>query len=694
MQHKGSVSFREAWIFPIEESFLHHEVTHVPPPVVIDLNGDGRPEVIFVTREAQLQVIEPERAVSEGDGFRESRLLAEVALAPTRVRVSTGRYPVALAAGHLEAPGSGKRAKTRKAVIVVVTTGWSILCFDHNLKLLWENNVQEDFPHGARHKEVSVLISNQTMRHGDTGVVIVGGSMEIQPQVMDPLEEEEEMLQGIERHRHSAGKTDGSSIAFAHAASGSSLVVLAPAAAAAAAALGSFPAPPAAAAAELAPSPLAELEDVTGGAAGMKERHFSYYAYAGKSGVLRWKHDSKVECRDYRESVLKSMPHRWERRDDTRFELVHFRKHRRRPHKALPGPKGGAQPHHGPPARHLAGRDASNPVAHAVKKKGEHHPAHVNGTAHWWAPNAMVVHLKEGIEAIHLYSGRTICKLLLTAGGLHADINGDGVLDHVQVSGAHTGESTMAAGAESPMKPCWAVATSGVPVKEQLFNGSVCKHSPSERYSEMFGFGHRGFGESNEAIETIEVATPIIMPKPEKGRHRRRSHGDVIFLNSRGEVTAYTVEGGVHHHHGKMRWQVSSDAHWYNERGPAGFDNDPVVPTLMALPLRVGGPPEVILAGGESAAVVLSPHGVEETSFSVPMGSVSPFVVADFNNDNLNDLILVTALGLYGFQQVRQPGAVLFSSLLGVLILCMGVVFVTQHVGPARGKPRKGRSTD
>jgi hypothetical protein len=43
-----------------------------------------------------------------------------------------------------------------------------------------------------------------------------------------------------------------------------------------------------------------------------------------------------------------------------------------------------------------------------------------------------VAHLEEGLEAVHLYSGRTLCQLHLPAPGLHADLNGDGVLDHLQ----------------------------------------------------------------------------------------------------------------------------------------------------------------------------------------------------------------------------------------------------------------------
>ncbi len=47
--------------------------------------------------------------------------------------------------------------------------------------------------------------------------------------------------------------------------------------------------------------------------------------------------------------------------------------------------------------------------------------------------NALVADLGEGLEAVHLYSGRPLCALALAAPGLHADVNGDGVLDHVHV---------------------------------------------------------------------------------------------------------------------------------------------------------------------------------------------------------------------------------------------------------------------
>lgn len=39
-------------------------------------------------------------------------------------------------------------------------------------------------------------------------------------------------------------------------------------------------------------------------------------------------------------------------------------------------------------------------------------PTITNYTKLWWVPNVVVAHQKEGIEAVHLASGRTLCKVV------------------------------------------------------------------------------------------------------------------------------------------------------------------------------------------------------------------------------------------------------------------------------------------
>ena len=74
------------------------------------------------------------------EGFSEARVLAEVSLLPDKIRIASGRRAVAMATGVIDR--NYKRKEPQKQVLVVVTSGWSVMCFDHNLTKLWDVNLQ------------------------------------------------------------------------------------------------------------------------------------------------------------------------------------------------------------------------------------------------------------------------------------------------------------------------------------------------------------------------------------------------------------------------------------------------------------------------------------------------------------------------------------------------------------------------
>lgn len=671
LQHEGDLSFKEAWFHITDEYPIMYEAERLPPPIVADLNGDGKSEVLVATHDAKIQVLEPHGRQVDG-GFSEARVLAEVSLLPDKIRISSGRRPVAMAAGYVD---RSYTQEIRKQVLVVVTSGWSVMCFDHNLKKLWENNLQEDFPHGAYHREIAITISNFTVKHGDSGLVIIGGRMEMKHHTMDLFEENllSDKTDDL-GHRNSSekgGSENGASVDL---------------------------------------------------------RHFAFYAFGGRSGTIRWtrknenvreepsdasrlipqhnykldvhavnsRHPGEFECREFRESILGVMPHRWDRREDTSLELSHFRRHKRKLLKKISG-KPSTSALHKPVESNPPGKDSSNKIARAIgkaasyagsakqKKRHLYFPTITNHTQLWWVPNVVVAHHKEGIEAVHLASGRTICKLHLPDGGLHADINGDGVLDHVQAVGRNSGESTVVTGSMEVLRPCTAVATSGVPIREQLFNASICHHSHFNIFQHS-DFA-RSFGRTVDS-SSVEVATPILLHKDDGHKHKR-SHGDLIFLTSHGQVTSYTP--GLHGEGATWRWQLTTGATWSNLPSPSGMaaEEATVVPTLKAFSLRARSGEEVIIAAGDHEAVVISPGGSLLTSFELPGSPTHTLILEDFSGDGFTDIILVTSGGVYGFVLTRQPGALFFSTLVGCLIVIMGVVFVSLHLNSmGKVKPR------
>lgn len=104
----------------------------------------------------------------------------------------------------------------------------------------------------------------------------------------------------------------------------------------------------------------------------------------------------------------------------------------------------------------------------------------------------------------------------------------------LQAVGGNGVEQTVVSGSMEVLRPCWAVATSGVPVREVLFNATICHHSPFNLF--QYGDLVRNYGHVADPMP-LEVASPIIIGRKDGHRHRKGSHGDVIFLTSRGEVS-------------------------------------------------------------------------------------------------------------------------------------------------------------
>jgi hypothetical protein len=153
------------------------------------------------------------------------------------------------------------------------------------------------------------------------------------------------------------------------------------------------------------------------------------------------------------------------------------------------------------------------------------------------------------------------------------------------------------------------------------------------------------------------------------------------------QVTSYSP--GLHGHDAVWQWQISTGATWSNLPSPSGMmEGGMVVPTLKAFSLRARDNQQMILAAGDQEASVISPGGSIQTSVDLPAPPTHALICEDFSNDGLTDLIVVTSNGVYGFVQTRSPGALFFSTLVGCLLIVMGVIFVTQHLNSIKEKPR------
>jgi hypothetical protein len=334
LQRSEGDGFRvhRAWDVPLDATHYAdgtspqpHE--KLPPPLVTDIDGDGLNEVVLVTKSPSVRLLAGSallhRAGKHGD-FRSAAPKHEATLLSSIVRLAAGRQPVALAAGYID-PVPSDPITLRRQVIAVVTQDWTVLCFDESLKLMWETNLQDFVPDEFYHREVAITITPVGVFKGDRGMVIVGGSSTHQLTVGgDEFWEQHEAEANAEAAK-AAGKPEPKKTKPSGAAGGDDTADESP------------------------QDELLTEQDI---------HHFSYYAVEGGRGGMRWSHEAgdyetsvmddesnlspqhnykldvqsneqhqdEVDWRQYRDSVLRTLPHAWRRRDDTRLDLQHFAK--------------------------------------------------------------------------------------------------------------------------------------------------------------------------------------------------------------------------------------------------------------------------------------------------------------------------------------------------------------------------------
>ena len=153
------------------------------PPIVTDLDGDGQKEIIFITRDQHLKILDAERPSDFNEEVYVPEERISVRLSPL-LNVNTGHSPIALSSGYIE---HYDQSKSRKQVIVVVREDLTVSCYDASLELLWEKAVaHHSFNIPAmiskfQVDEISILVSPIRLDDSEEkraeGIILVGVSM-------------------------------------------------------------------------------------------------------------------------------------------------------------------------------------------------------------------------------------------------------------------------------------------------------------------------------------------------------------------------------------------------------------------------------------------------------------------------------------------------------------------------------------
>ncbi|KEG10592.1 putative intergrin alpha chain protein [Trypanosoma grayi] len=339
--------------------------------------------------------------------------------------------------------------------------------------------------------------------------------------------------------------------------------------------------------------------------------------------------------------------------------------------------------------------------------------------------NAVVFHGKNGIDVLHLYTGNVITRVapLKSSGVYYHDINDDFQIDAI---GTQIGPRTQMHSRHGVdlIDDCLGVIHAGAPVAEDhLFNATIC--DTEGLLGRLVLIHHFIDGDVREeeaphALNTLELigshnvvskntrsVTPLVVQlHTTKGRDLFQVERHAVFMIDTGLVTC------VDPSRRRVIWRAQTDSFFPGLReaqeaevGMAGLSRRErehrtvVFPHLAAYSFyqsnddtvdHVGGmgryhktDPFIVAVGEKYMSVLSAKNGRVLRTVELEFPPVAPIIVQDFNGDGINDIIVVTKQGIYGFVVGTQTSSDTITALMILMVGLLAVLFVVREVSAA-----------
>lgn len=308
-------------------------------------------------------------------------------------------------------------------------------------------------------------------------------------------------------------------------------------------------------------------------------------------------------------------------------------------------------------------------------------------------PNVVLFHGRDGLAVVSLKNGRPVCHISLTDHALYADLDQDGKLDTVQVVTSPE-EFSASTGVQSliqkitgekkghPLQPdapviCHALVTSGLPPQEELFTAPLCLGGPSMSHRPQSG---------------LSAAAPLLV-------EGSMGYGnDVVFGMNNGVIARYDSNGReIWRKKGGLKdgtpyWSRSDSAFLGRiQFGCVKESHSSVSASSHRNQHRPGSPLRPILLSGEEGAALISPaSGRVLSSVAFPQPVTSQPLLGDLNGDGTDDLLVVSADGLWGYRVVVETGRSGFFRIVVVtLLICIAIAALVHKTSQQPGRYKR-----
>ncbi|XP_065913962.1 uncharacterized protein [Dysidea avara] len=621
---------------------LDHE--KLPQPIVSDIDGDGKPEIILIASE------HPGELHLSMFNFKWNDALSLKAKVLLPLAVNSTIRPIAMAAGFTKVYTT--LVELRLKVVVVLLSDFTLLCYNHQMKRLqWSTKLAKDMDLSTTTiREPALLVTPTALQPEDKGSIIVGGRLSLRG---DPLFRKSEQI----REKLNYDSLGHYSVYAVHARDGAMRWKHEP---------GDFE--------STLPYSLEEVSS------------FQHYKLTTHRRVA---HVGEVSWQQYSQSLSKALPHSWQHDADTEMRLAHFTKDKKNTDPNL--------------SDHV-----SKVGDLAKEHMGSKMPSPPTQEDYLNASNVVVIHSQKGVEVLHLFQGRPLCSLpLAPMHTSHADIDADGTIEHMSAILTHpeAGEDQPPTQTAGEAIKCYGKATKMAPAEKVIFKHRICSHIGwLETLMESLPIKTTPF----PILDYLPDVLPLDNPKPAhltgaealspviiKSAHHsglqlhfskaaasmnKGIYYDTIFVLNTGRITSIGP-------HGEINWQEDSDVEWLE--GPRDssaneelfnrveslyfFVTQTFTPSAIAMSLTRGGVKDhILVVGWKHIAMVNSYNGFDITTTSIPCPPVNRPIVRDFTGDGVNDVILTCRNKYLGIVMFRESGlwnSTIVSVLVGIIIL-------------------------
>ncbi|EKF32752.1 hypothetical protein MOQ_003389 [Trypanosoma cruzi marinkellei] len=341
------------------------------------------------------------------------------------------------------------------------------------------------------------------------------------------------------------------------------------------------------------------------------------------------------------------------------------------------------------------------------------------------AANAMIFHSKNGIEVIHLYTGSVITRLgpLKSSGVYYHDINDDFQVDAIGTQIGPRMEMHSRHGVDL-IDDCLGVIHTGIPVAEdQLFNATICD---TEGFFGRLDLIHHFIDndirgeDAPHALNTLELigsrsvlskntrsVTPLVVQlHTTKGRDLFQVERHAVFMIDSGLVTC------VDPSRRRVIWRSQTAAGFYGLReaaeadaGMAGMSakermhravsfphlaaysfyrsQDDAVMSVSRSERYLRTDPFIIAVGERYMCILSTRTGRVLRTIELEHPPVAPVILRDLNGDGINDIVVVTKEGIYGFVVGTQTSSDTVTALMILMVALLAVLFVVREMSVA-----------